>query len=84
MYTLEPTATAPLYLPLSPAAASPVVWRRKLNLKAKVESGVTTLMFQALSSRRCQLWFHRVNLHHPTVVAMVVKSFVVVSNTPTL
>jgi hypothetical protein len=25
MYTLEPTATAPLYLPLSPPAASPVV-----------------------------------------------------------
>ena len=42
------------------------MWRRKLNSKAELESNSFIFQFQALSSRRFQRGFDRVNLHHPT------------------
>jgi hypothetical protein len=40
-----------------------------LNLKAKVESSLTYFSLKALSDRRFQLGFDRVNVHWPTGLA---------------
>jgi hypothetical protein len=42
------------------------VKRRKLDLKAALESRISHLSFNTLRSRRFQLGFDRVNLHRPT------------------
>ena len=47
---------------------SALVQRRKLSLKAEVESGISHFSFNPLSSRRFQLRFDRVNLDRTTLV----------------
>jgi hypothetical protein len=60
--------TRPALCALSTSAASTtMLYRRKFKLKAKVKSGPSTFYFQALSSRRFQCRFDRVNLHRPTM-----------------
>ena len=44
----------------------PSLKRRKLKSKAKLESSSSYFSFKALSSRRFQLGFDRVDLHRPT------------------
>jgi len=44
-----------------------LLYRRKLNLKAKLESSISHFSFQALNSRRFQHGFHRLNLHRLTL-----------------
>jgi hypothetical protein len=47
------------------------LWRRKFEIQSKIEAKLTALyqhmlVFQALTSRRFQRGFHRVNQHRPT------------------
>ena len=58
-----PSAIAVL---LNAASTRASMYRRNLNLKATFESGSSIVQFQALSSRRFQRGFDRVNLHRPT------------------
>jgi len=55
------------------------VQRRKLNLKAKIESSSSFVVFQALRIRRFQCGFDRVNLHHLTLGGAAAMSMSITS-----
>ena len=56
---------------LNLARSLPSVKRRNLNLKPKLESSSSYFSCQALSSRRFQRGFDRVNLHRPTFMMTI-------------